>query len=81
VHLADPGASPLEFAINRQNRERYVAALARLDALDRTAIIGRVELGYTYEQLALILRKPTAGAARSAIRRALTRLAHEMHRV
>jgi len=40
--------------------------------------VGRIELEYSYEQLALILRKPTPGAARMAVRRALIRLGDEM---
>jgi RNA polymerase sigma factor (sigma-70 family) len=77
VHV-DVAASPLEFTIDRENRERYVAALKQLKAADRAAIIGRIELGYTYEQLALLLDKATPGAARLAVRRALLRLAQEM---
>lgn len=72
------GESPLELAITRQNRERYNAALDQLKASDRTAVIGRIELGYSYEQLALILGKPTPGAARLAVRRALLRMADSM---
>jgi DNA-directed RNA polymerase specialized sigma24 family protein len=54
--------------------------LKRLRAADREAILGRLELGYSYEQLALILKKPTPGAARLAVRRALLRLSDEMRR-
>jgi RNA polymerase sigma-70 factor (ECF subfamily) len=74
----DGGASPLEFAIEEEDRRRYEAALSRLTPSDRDAIVGRIELGYSYEQLALILKKPTPGAARVAIRRALLRLGDEM---
>jgi len=74
----DSGASPLEFAIEEEDRRRYEAALGRLTPIDREAIVGRIELGYSYEQLALILKKPTPGAARVAIRRALLRLSDEM---
>jgi RNA polymerase sigma-70 factor (ECF subfamily) len=74
----DGGVSPLEFAIEEEDRRRYEAALSRLTPGDREAIVGRIELGYSYEQLALILKKPTPGAARVAIRRALLRLSDEM---
>lgn len=70
--------SPLVTAIHGENRERYVLALKRLRPNDRSAIVARLELGYNYEQLALVLRKPTAEAARLAVRRALLRLAREM---
>jgi RNA polymerase sigma-70 factor, ECF subfamily len=77
---ASPGASPLEFAIDQQDRRRYHAALKKLRPIDRRAIVACVELGYSYEQLALILDKPTAEAARLAVRRALLRLGDEMRR-
>ena len=79
-HHADTGASPLELVIGDEQRQRYTAAMRRLKAPDRHAIVGRVELGYSYEQLALVLKKPTAEAARVAVRRALIRLGDEMKR-
>ena len=71
--------SPLEQAIGREAVERYEAALQRLTAEEREAIIARVEMGYSYEELAEALGKPTAEAARKAARRALVRLAEEMN--
>jgi RNA polymerase sigma-70 factor (ECF subfamily) len=76
--LADPGASPLEQAIGAENVARYEAALARLREDDRQAIIARIELQYSYDELAVALDKPTANAARVAVTRALRRLAAEM---
>jgi len=76
--LRDTGASPLEYAIDAETRRRYDEALTRLPAGDRDAIVGRIELGYSYEQLALVLKKATPGAARVAVRRALIRLGDEM---
>jgi RNA polymerase sigma-70 factor (ECF subfamily) len=74
----DSAASPLEEAIGRQAVERYEAALQRLRATDREAIIGRIEMGFTNEELARLLGKPSANAARMALERALVRLAAEM---
>jgi len=74
----DNGASPLQVAISEEERRRYENALSRLTPSDREAIVGRIELEYSYEQLALILKKPTPGAARMAVRRALIRLGDEM---
>ena len=72
--------SPLEQAIGRQAVEAYEQALERLKPEEREAIIARVELGYSYEELAVMLDKPTADAARKAAERALVRLAEEMKR-
>jgi RNA polymerase sigma-70 factor (ECF subfamily) len=70
--------SPLEFTINQQDRRRYRAALKKLRPIDRRAIVACLELGYSYEQIALILDKPSAEAARLAVRRAILRLGDEM---
>ena len=74
----DPGLSPLQGAIDGEARERYERALARLTVEDQEAIIARLEMGYTYEELAESLAKPSADAARKAARRALVRLLTEM---
>jgi RNA polymerase sigma-70 factor (ECF subfamily) len=76
----DRGASPLEEAIGVEALERYESALARLRPEEREAIVARVEMGLTYEELAEALGKPTADAARKAAERALVRLAEEMDR-
>jgi RNA polymerase sigma factor (sigma-70 family) len=78
--FAHDGESPLDWAVHHQTRQRYLMALKRLRPDDRNAIIARLELGYSYEQLALVVDKPTADAARLAVRRALMRLAREMDR-
>jgi len=72
--------SSLEQAIGRQAIEEYEDALARLSPGEREVIIARVELGYTYGELAEAMGKPSAEAARKAARRALLRLAEEMNR-
>ena len=77
LDVAGPG-SPLEEAMGAEAAARYVAALARLEPEDREAIIGRVEMQYSYADLADVLGKPTADAARKAARRALLRLAEKM---
>jgi RNA polymerase sigma-70 factor (ECF subfamily) len=72
--------SPLEEAIGREAVERYERALQQLKPEEREAIIGRIEMGYSYEELAQVLGKPTADAARKAAQRALVRLVEEMKR-
>ena len=77
--LEDEAAdSPLEQAIGREAVESYEQALERLRPEEREAVIGRVELGMSYEDLAVALGKPTADAARKAAQRALVRLAREI---
>jgi RNA polymerase sigma factor (sigma-70 family) len=71
-------SSPLEEAIGHEAVEHYERALERLRPEDRDAIIARVELGLSYEELAEALGKPTPDAARKAAQRALVRLAEEM---
>jgi RNA polymerase sigma-70 factor (ECF subfamily) len=75
------GASPLDIAIGREGVERYEAALLRLRPADREAIVGRLELQYDYQELATILGKPNANAARVAVTRALARLLEQMDHV
>ncbi|MEO8076326.1 MAG: sigma-70 family RNA polymerase sigma factor [Acidobacteriota bacterium] len=79
-HAAD-AASPLDVAIGRQGVERYEAALQRLRPGDREAIIGRIELQHDYQDLAVILGKPNANAARVAVTRALARLLEQFDEV
>jgi RNA polymerase sigma factor (sigma-70 family) len=74
----DGRLSPLEEAIGHQAIERYEHALAMLRPDEREAIIGRVEMGYSYEELADVLGKPSPEAARKAAKRALVRLIRQM---
>ena len=76
--LQDHGRSPLEEAIGREAIERYERALATLRQEDREAVVARIELGYTNEEIAGLLGKPTANAARMAVERAIVRLAKAM---
>ncbi|HEY3042936.1 MAG TPA: sigma-70 family RNA polymerase sigma factor [Vicinamibacterales bacterium] len=76
----DHSDSPLEMAIGHEALERYEAALARLRPEEREAIVARVEMDGSYQQVAQALGKPSADAARMAVSRALLRLAEEMNR-
>ena len=78
--LIDAGPSPLEEVVGWDAMDRYERALARLKAEDREVILLRVELGMPYDEIAAELGKPTAGAARMAVSRALYRLALQMQR-
>jgi RNA polymerase sigma factor (sigma-70 family) len=77
---ADLAPSPLEHAIGREGIARYEAALQRLRPADREAIVARMELQQSYEEVAVALGKPNANAARVAVTRALAKLVEEMER-
>jgi RNA polymerase sigma-70 factor (ECF subfamily) len=77
VH-ADGAPSPLEHAIGREGMERYEAALQRLKPSDRQAIVARIELQQSYEEVAVALGKTNANTARVAVTRALARLVEVM---
>jgi RNA polymerase sigma factor (sigma-70 family) len=76
--LPAASASPLEEAIGQEALDVYEAALAALRPEDREAVIARVELQQSYAEIAAILDKPSAEAARVAVYRALLRLAEKM---
>jgi RNA polymerase sigma factor (sigma-70 family) len=76
--VPETGTSPLEAAIGAEALDRYEAALARLTASEREAVIARIELGLTYVELAAALGKPSPDAARMAVARAMVRLSEEL---
>ncbi len=70
--------SPLEEAIGREAFERYQKALASLKPDEREAIIGRVEMDYSYAELAEMLGNPRRTPRARPHERALLRLAEAM---
>jgi len=62
----DEAPSPLDLAMAEQAMDRYEQALASLTEGDRDAIVGRVELGLTYAELAEKLEKPSAEATKQS---------------
>jgi RNA polymerase sigma-70 factor (ECF subfamily) len=76
----DVAPSPLEHAIGREGLERYEEALQKLRPADREAIVARMELQQSYDEVAVALGKPNANAARVAVMRALAKLVDEMER-
>jgi RNA polymerase sigma factor (sigma-70 family) len=70
--------SPLEQVIGRAALARYELALQELDPDQRSAVIARLEFGYSYPELARMLGKKTPDAARKIVERAVSRLAHRM---
>jgi RNA polymerase sigma-70 factor, ECF subfamily len=79
--LVSPEMSPLELAIGSENLKDYEVALQRLKPTEREAIICRIELQYSYPELAIVLDKPSPAAARMAVTRAMKRLVNELRDV
>jgi RNA polymerase sigma-70 factor (ECF subfamily) len=73
--------SPLEAAVGVEAVARYEAALQALRPEDREAIVARIEMGYSYAEIAVMLAKPSPDAARVAVSRALVRLAEQLRDV
>jgi RNA polymerase sigma-70 factor (ECF subfamily) len=54
--LADGGCSPLDHAAQQQTRERVEAALRQVPEAFRTVVVLREIEGFTYEEIADVLR-------------------------
>jgi RNA polymerase sigma factor (sigma-70 family) len=70
--------TPYDAATVAERERRYKLALDTLTEEERHLVVGRLELGYNYEQLALVTNRATAEAARLAVRRAVSKLAERM---
>jgi RNA polymerase sigma-70 factor (ECF subfamily) len=76
--LASPHASAVERVIGVEQVERYQRALGTLAEEQQQAVLLRLEFGYSYEQIAEALDKPSADAARMTVVRALADLARSI---
>ncbi len=81
IHDHVEQAVPLPGAIDPRAADRYHRACAHLPPSDRELVVAALELGYSYDQLALATNRSTPEAAKSAAKRALLHLAEEMSRV
>jgi len=72
------GRSPLEEAIGRDATEDYEQGLATLAEADRELVILRLELDYSFAEIAAATGRPSPDAARMATSRAVLRLAQAM---
>lgn len=77
--LPDPAPSLVEQLVGRETLERYERALQRLGEEQRQAVLLKVELGYSNAEIAEVLGRPSADAARVFVARALAALAEKMH--
>jgi RNA polymerase sigma factor (sigma-70 family) len=73
-----PDPSPLVAAMGQETFARYDQALSALYPIEREAVVARLELGCSYAEIAELLEKPTADAARMQVARALAKLAKLM---
>jgi DNA-directed RNA polymerase specialized sigma24 family protein len=67
--------SALENAVGPKALGQYERALQRLDSRERELVIARVELAFSYRDLALSLGSHSANAERQAVRHAIVHLA------
>ena len=78
VLLSEAAAPQLQQILDNETWERYLEGLKHLTPRHRRLMVGRVECGYSFRQLALLERLSSQDAARMAFRRALTRLSNVM---
>ena len=76
--LQDAAPSPLERAIGAETLDRYERALERLTDDERRLLHLRIELDFSYEEVATITERDSRDAARMAVQRALRKLADVM---
>ena len=77
-NLADGSPSPLEETVGNEALARYEAALTRLPELDQEVVMLRLELGFSYSQVAEAVGSLSPNAARMRVVRAVMRLAEEL---
>jgi RNA polymerase sigma-70 factor, ECF subfamily len=70
--------TPYDSTLAHQEEDRYRRGLLSLAEGDQELIVARLELGYNYDQLALVSGRSSPDSARMAVKRALLRLAHAM---
>lgn len=76
--LSEEAAPQLRQVLDDETWERYLEGLKQLTPRHRRLVVGRVECGYSFRQLALLERLSSPDAARMALRRALVRLSSIM---
>ena len=64
--------------VGTEQLRRYEAALQKLPAESQQAIVARIELGFSYAQVAVCIGKPNAEDARETVCQALLHLAQQM---
>jgi RNA polymerase sigma-70 factor, ECF subfamily len=78
---AEQTASPLQRVVDKEEIQRYRAALFRLKPRDRQLIVMRMEQQLTYQEIGTQLRMASPNAARVALIRAMGRLVSALEHV
>ena len=73
--VPNEGLSPLEAAIGSETLAMYESALSRLQPIEAEAVIMRIEMEFTFPEIAEAMGDRTSNAARMRVTRALIRLA------
>ncbi len=76
--IKDGRPSPLAEAIGAEAIDDYEAALGTLTEDQRQAVVLRVEMGFTHQQVAEAMGNRSSNAARMLVARALARLSEKM---
>jgi len=76
--VVDPTPSPLDMAIEADVLERYERAMDQLTDTQRLLVHLRLELRYSYEEIAAVVERSSPDAARMAVCRAVRKLAEVM---
>lgn len=76
--LSDEAAPQLQQVLDDETWAHYLEGLKQLTPRHRRLVVGRIECGYSFRQLALLERLSSPDAARMALRRALVRLSSNM---
>ncbi len=76
--LRDHSRSPIEELIGKEVLREYQSALESLDERDQEAIVLRIEMEMSYEDIALAIGSPSANAARMRVTRGLQKLVEAM---
>ena len=76
--LPAPDPSPLEQAAGRETIARYELALSKLSEDEQQAVMLRLELGFSYPEIARVTGAPSPNAARMKVVRAVQRIAEEL---
>lgn len=76
--VVETDPQPMESAVNLATLAAYEQALSKLEPEQQEAVMLRIELGLSHEEIARIIEAPSANAARMKVARALMRLAELM---